>query len=54
MTEQLLQTARNLADALMDEAYSRQDADRKRIAALQTELCRARRVELQQENHTHE
>lgn len=31
---------RNLAEALADYAYTRKDEDKKRIAALNTELCR--------------
>ncbi len=32
--------ARNLAEALADYAYTRKDDDKKKIAALHTELCR--------------
>lgn len=31
--------ARNLAHALMDYAYTRKEEDKKRVSALQSELC---------------
>jgi hypothetical protein len=37
---EIVSIARQLACALSDFAYSRKDEDRKRIAALQFELCR--------------
>lgn len=49
---QLLETARQLADALSDYAYTRKDDDKKRVNALQHELCRERKKELQTENAT--
>lgn len=45
----LARIARNLAEALMDYAYTRKDEDKKRIAEYQTELCRVVRSEQTQE-----
>lgn len=36
---ELASIARNLANALMDFAYTRKDEDKKRVNALQSELC---------------
>jgi len=38
--------ARQLAEALADEAYTRKEDDKKRVAQLNTELCAMRRAEL--------
>ena len=38
--QQIVTVARNLAEALRDFAYTRKDEDKKRVTALQTELCR--------------
>lgn len=40
-----LRIARDLAEALRDFARTRKDEDKKRIAALHTELCREYRQE---------
>lgn len=45
----LIDTARNLADALSDYAYTRKDDDRKRVTQLQHELCQERKKELSDE-----
>jgi hypothetical protein len=50
MSDRLTETARSLADALSDFARSRKDDDKKRVAELQTDLCRARHEELQRED----
>ena len=42
----LVDTARNLADALSDYAYTRKDDDKKRVLQLQHELCQERKKEL--------
>ena len=45
MNERYAYLARNLADALMNLARSREDRDRKWVAQLHTELCALRREE---------
>lgn len=42
--------ARNLANALMDFAYTRKDDDKKRVNALQVELCNAVKAEEEKPN----
>ena len=49
---ELASIARNLAHALMDYAYTRKDDDRKRLNALQTELCAAVKQEEQSNDGT--
>lgn len=43
--QQIAAIARNLAVALRDLAYTRKEEDKKRVSALQTELCAAVRQE---------
>jgi hypothetical protein len=49
MGDRLAEIARQLADALMKFARSRDDNDKKHVAQLQTELCAARRAEEQKD-----
>lgn len=44
--EQWARAGRALADALMKFAHERGDAEKKVVAALQTEICQERREEL--------
>lgn len=44
-----LETARALADALSDFAYTRRDDDKKRVAELQHQLCQMRKDEIKQQ-----
>lgn len=43
--KKIAEIARRLAEALQDVAYTRNDSDRKNMAAVQTELCQAVREE---------
>lgn len=43
--DKIANIARSLAEALCDVAYTRKDEDKKRVAALQTELCAAVKAE---------
>lgn len=44
--EQWARAGRALADALIKLAHERGDTEKKRVAELQTEVCRERRAEL--------
>lgn len=43
--------ARRLAEALSDVAYTRKEEDKKRVSALNTELCAAVKNESQEKPH---